>query len=272
MGWPGRCNNVSQAAARRPVRCRGPSTRRWLAELHGFEHEHVPALAPSFGERALDLIHRLTPLSPNDGQSLAGWTKVPMLIVRSTAVCVAEGLSELRRQEPNGWCRSVACNGAAVLSLHLPPLAGVIAGSRHTATELPSYYRGNATTAGERRDPVRFPPSPRPGRNRGDAFASSAVGAWCRTGHGHGPGSMGPFAALKQWRAVARRRRSAAAPCRMRSAGWAGRALRSHAGLDERRKFGGKNSAARGICVSEPARVGGGVALEAWRRACRRSS
>jgi glycosyltransferase involved in cell wall biosynthesis len=94
--------------------------------------------------QSFDLIHRICPISPTMGSPLAGMTKVPMLIgpLNGGLPWPAE-YPELRSKERE-WL--VPLRG---LYRYLPyhrstyrHIRGVIAGSRHTATEIPAWYRG----------------------------------------------------------------------------------------------------------------------------------
>jgi GT2 family glycosyltransferase/glycosyltransferase involved in cell wall biosynthesis len=109
-----------------------------------FERQVVAALRGQFRERAFDLIHRITPLSPTLGSPLAGMTDVPMLLgPLNGGLPWPKCYPELRARERE-WL--VPLRRAYK---HLPyyrsayrRLAGVIAGSRHTATEVPGTFRG----------------------------------------------------------------------------------------------------------------------------------
>jgi glycosyltransferase involved in cell wall biosynthesis len=107
-----------------------------------------------------DLIHRLTPLSPTVGSPLASWTKVPMIIgPLNGGLPWPKDYPELRRQERE-WLVPVRRVYTALPYYRstYTHLAAVIAGSRHTATELPPYYRGQRHYLPENGvDPARFP-------------------------------------------------------------------------------------------------------------------
>ena len=107
-----------------------------------------------------DLIHRITPLSPIFASPLAGWTKTPMLIgPLNGGLPFPREFPELSRRERE-WLKRLR-------SLYkLMPyyrstwrhLAGVIAASRHTETELPMWFRGKRFFLPENGvDPDRFP-------------------------------------------------------------------------------------------------------------------
>lgn len=107
-----------------------------------------------------DVIHRITPLSPVFPSPLAGWTKTPMLIgPLNGGLPFPKEFPELGRRERE-WLKPIR-------ALHrlLPyyrstwrHLAGVIAASRHTEKELPSWFRGKRFFLPENGvDPGRFP-------------------------------------------------------------------------------------------------------------------
>jgi len=107
-----------------------------------------------------DLIHRITPLTPTMGSPLAKSTKTPMLIgPLNGGLPWPKEYPELRKQERE-WL--VPLRG---LYRKLPyykstyrNLAGVISGSRHTATEIPTYFQGERYYLPENGiDPNRFP-------------------------------------------------------------------------------------------------------------------
>src|SRR5262249_6279191 len=91
-----------------------------------------------------DLIHRITPLTPTMGSPLAAMTNVPMVVgPLNGGLPWPTDYPELRRQERE-WL--VPLRG---LYKRLPfygstyrRLAGVIAGSKHTATEVPASFAG----------------------------------------------------------------------------------------------------------------------------------
>ena len=93
---------------------------------------------------SFDLIHRLSPLSPTMGSPLASLTDVPMLIgPLNGGLPWPREYPALRKQERE-WLVPLR-----KLYRWLPyhrsmyrRLRGVIAGSRHTATEIPTWFRG----------------------------------------------------------------------------------------------------------------------------------
>jgi glycosyltransferase involved in cell wall biosynthesis len=106
-----------------------------------------------------DVIHRITPLSPVFPSPLAGWTKTPMLIgPLNGGLPFPKEFPELGRRERE-WLKPVRS-----LYRLLPfyrstwrHLAGVIAASRHTEKELPSWFRGRRFYLPENGvDPGRF--------------------------------------------------------------------------------------------------------------------
>src|SRR5207302_992649 len=99
-------------------------------------------------------------LTPTIGSPLAGLTDVPMLLgPLNGGLPWPKAYPELRRQERE-WLVPVRN-----LYRQLPyyrrtylRLAGVIAGSRHTATEVPRYFKGRRFYLPENGvDPARFP-------------------------------------------------------------------------------------------------------------------
>lgn len=125
-----------------------------------FEHQLYGQLHRELAEGRFDLIHRVTPLSPTLPSPLASMVKTPMLLgPLNGGLPWPRQYPELRRQERE-WLvplrhayrslpfyRSTYCH-----------LAGVIAGSRHTATEVPRSFRGKRFYLPENGvDPDRFP-------------------------------------------------------------------------------------------------------------------
>ncbi len=124
-----------------------------------FEHALFRAFQRRLHERAFDLIHRVTPLSPTVGSPLARLVDVPMLLgPLNGGLPWPKEYPELRRKERE-WLVPLRS-----LYKHLPyyrstycHLAGVIAGSRHTATEVPHFFRGQRFYLPENGvDPARF--------------------------------------------------------------------------------------------------------------------
>ncbi len=125
-----------------------------------FEHQLWRRYKKWLERGSFDLVHRITPLSPTMGSPLASHTSVPMLLgPLNGGLPWPKQYPELRRQERE-WL--VPVRG---LYRQLPwfrstyrHLAGVIAGSRHTATEIPSYFRGRRYYLPENGvNPERFP-------------------------------------------------------------------------------------------------------------------
>ncbi len=124
-----------------------------------FEAELFRRFRRPLNEGRFDLIHRVTPLTPTMGSPLASLVDVPMLVgPLNGGLPWPKDYPELRRQERE-WL--VPLRG---LYKHLPyyrstyrRLAGVISGSRHTATEVPRYFRGRRFYLPENGvDPARF--------------------------------------------------------------------------------------------------------------------
>lgn len=107
-----------------------------------------------------DLVHRLTPLSPVMGSPLAKRIKTPMLIgPLNGGLPWPREFRDLRRQERE-WLiplRRIYRVLPYYRSMYRR-LAGVIAGSRHTASEIPRCCRGKQFFLPENGvDPKRFP-------------------------------------------------------------------------------------------------------------------
>lgn len=125
-----------------------------------FEHEVFRKFGTRLDRGEFDLIHRVTPLSPTIGSPLAGMTDVPMVIgPLNGGLPWPQQYPNLRAREKE-W---LAPFRAAYRSLpwHASTyrrLKGVIAGSRHTAHEVPRTYRGQRFYLPENGvDPERFP-------------------------------------------------------------------------------------------------------------------
>lgn len=125
-----------------------------------FEHQVYSDFRRQLRDRAFDLIHRITPLSPTMGSPLASRVHVPMIVgPLNGGLPWPRDYPELRRKE-HEWL--VPLRGAYK---YLPyyqstyrRLAGVIAGSRHTATEVPKEFRGRRCYIAENGiDPSRLP-------------------------------------------------------------------------------------------------------------------
>lgn len=125
-----------------------------------FEEEVFRRFGSRLQKGEFDLIHRVTPLSPTMGSSLASRVRTPMLIgPLNGGLPWPKQYPELRRQERE-WLVPLR-----KLYTRLPyyretyeNLAGVIAGSKHTATEVPPYFHGERFYLPENGvDPERFP-------------------------------------------------------------------------------------------------------------------
>ncbi len=125
-----------------------------------FEHQVYSDFRRKLQQGKFDLIHRITPLSPTMGSPLASMTEVPMILgPLNGGLPWPRDYPELRRKE-HEWL--VPLRGAYK---YLPyyrstyrHLAGVIAGSRHTATEVPRSFRGRRCYIAENGiDPSRLP-------------------------------------------------------------------------------------------------------------------
>src|SRR5208283_4755350 len=125
-----------------------------------FENQLHHQLCRQLNNARFDLIHRVTPLTPTMGSPLASKAKAPMLIgPLNGGLPWPKEYPELRRKEREWlvpfrnlyrqlpYYRSTYCH-----------LAGVIAGSRHTATEVPRFFAGKRFYMPENGvDPERFP-------------------------------------------------------------------------------------------------------------------
>ena len=107
-----------------------------------------------------DVVHRVTPLSPTMGSPLATRTPVPMILgPLNGGLPWPREYPELRRQERE-WLVPLrkAYRYLPYYRSAYRRLAGVIAGSRHTATEVPAWFRGRRFYVPENGiDPERFP-------------------------------------------------------------------------------------------------------------------
>jgi glycosyltransferase involved in cell wall biosynthesis len=125
-----------------------------------FEHELFRQFRRRLERGQYDLIHRVTPLTPTMGSPLANLVPVPMLLgPLNGGLPWPKEYPELRRKERE-WLVPLRN-----LYRHLPyyrstylHLAGVISGSRHTATEVPPFFHGQRFYLPENGvDPTRFP-------------------------------------------------------------------------------------------------------------------
>jgi len=109
-----------------------------------FEHQVHRRFKKQLDSGAFDLVHRITPLTPTCGSPLASLTRTPMLIgPLNGGLPWPREYPDLWRQERE-WLVPLR-----KLYRYLPywystfrHLSGVIAGSRHTASEVPDWYRG----------------------------------------------------------------------------------------------------------------------------------
>jgi glycogen synthase len=121
---------------------------------------------------SFDLIHRISPLSPTFGSPLASMAKIPMLIgPLNGGLPWPPDYPDLRKQEREwlvrvrGMYRWLPYYRSTYKHVH-----GVIAGSRHTATEIPQSFTGRRYYMPENGfDPERIPLSegwtpPEPGK------------------------------------------------------------------------------------------------------------
>lgn len=108
----------------------------------------------------IDLIHRVTPLSPTLPSPLASWTKVPMMLgPLNGGLPWPKEFPELARQERE-WIAGIrpAYRAFPYYRSTYQNLKGVIAGSRSTEAEIPKWYHGHRFYLPENGvDPIRFP-------------------------------------------------------------------------------------------------------------------
>ena len=125
-----------------------------------FERMVFRHFAGALRRREFDLIHRITPLSPTFGSPLSSLTEVPMLIgPLNGGLPWPKEYPGLRRRERE-WLVPLRR-----LHRYLPyyrstyrHAAGIIGGSQHTASEIPSYFQGRRFYVPENGiDPSRFP-------------------------------------------------------------------------------------------------------------------
>jgi glycosyltransferase involved in cell wall biosynthesis len=131
----------------------------WPAYV-AFEHRVYRRFRRELRAGRFDLIHRLTPLTPTAGGPLAGLTDVPMVVgPLNGGLPWPAAYPELWRQERE-WLAPLR-RAYRLLPYHRSTyrrLAAVIAGSRHTATEIPRWFRGRRYYLPENGiDPGRFP-------------------------------------------------------------------------------------------------------------------
>lgn len=109
-----------------------------------FEKKVLRLFREHFRQGKFDLIHRLTPLSPTIGSPLATNSNVPMLLgPLNGGLPWPADYPELRGKERE-WLVPIR-NAYKALPYYWSmyrSLAGVIAGSRHTATETPEQFSG----------------------------------------------------------------------------------------------------------------------------------
>jgi glycosyltransferase involved in cell wall biosynthesis len=131
----------------------------WPAYM-AFEHQLYRRMRQELDGGRFDLIHRITPLTPTMGSPLAALSDVPMLVgpLNGGLPWPAEHpeLQHLEREwlvPLRNLYKRLPFYGATYRHL-----AGVIAGSRHTATEVPPAFGGKRFYMPENGiDPERFP-------------------------------------------------------------------------------------------------------------------
>jgi glycosyltransferase involved in cell wall biosynthesis len=131
----------------------------WPAYM-AFEHAVFRMFHRSLHQGHFDLIHRVTPLSPTFGSPLAGLTPVPMLLGPLNGGLPYPKAYPALRGQGREWLVPLRrlYRGLPYYHSAYRRLAGVIAGSRHTATEIPRSFRGCRFYLPENGvDPDRFP-------------------------------------------------------------------------------------------------------------------
>lgn len=131
----------------------------WPAYI-AFERQAYKTLKEELECGGYDLVHRITPVSPTMPSPMAKWTDVPMLIgPLNGGLPWPSEYPELRKKERE-WLVPVR-NAYQKLPYYRSSyrrLAGVVAGSRHTATETPLDFSGEKFYMPENGiDPAKFP-------------------------------------------------------------------------------------------------------------------
>lgn len=125
-----------------------------------FEEAVFRRFGAALQEGRFDLIHRVTPLTPTQGSPLAKFARTPMLVgPLNGGLPWPKEFPELRRQERE-WLVPLrkAYTWLPYYRSTYEHLAGAIAGSRHTATEIPAFFQGLRFYLPENGvDPDRFP-------------------------------------------------------------------------------------------------------------------
>lgn len=124
-----------------------------------FEHQLRQELRAEFRHHRFDLIHRVTPVSPTLSSPLASLVDVPMLIgPLNGGLPWPKAFPELVRQERE-WLVPLrrAYRSLPFYRACYRDLAGVLVGSKHTATEIPRTFKGKRYYLPENGvDPERF--------------------------------------------------------------------------------------------------------------------
>lgn len=124
-----------------------------------FEHQLHRELRVDFWHQRFDLIHRVTPVSPTLSSPLASLVDVPMLIgPLNGGLPWPKAFPELVRQERE-WLVPLrqAYRALPFYRSCYRDLAGVLVGSKHTATEIPRTFKGKRYYLPENGvDPERF--------------------------------------------------------------------------------------------------------------------
>ncbi len=124
-----------------------------------FEYQLHERFGTDFRRGRFDLIHRVTPLTPTYPSPLAAMTRVPMLLgPLNGGLPWPKQYPDLRRRERE-WLVPLrnAYKSLPYYRRTYRHVAGVIAGSRHTATEVPRWFRGRRYYLPENGiDPAKF--------------------------------------------------------------------------------------------------------------------
>lgn len=145
---------------------RGGSTKGWTTNTAmawlsyvAFERELYQLLKRRLAGGEFDLIHRITPVSPTVGSPLACWTDTPMLIgPLNGGLPWPADYPQLKRKEREFLVPlRMAYKKLPYYRGSYRRLSAVIAGSRHTASEIPKDYQGRRYILPENGvDPQRF--------------------------------------------------------------------------------------------------------------------
>ncbi|MBT0571520.1 glycosyltransferase family 4 protein [Curvibacter sp. CHRR-16] len=124
-----------------------------------FEYKVYQQFKQALTADEFDVVHRVTPLSPTMGSPLAKWIKTPMVLGPiNGGLPWPKDYPELRAQEKE-WLVPLrkAYRLLPYFRSTYKHLKAVIAGSKHTATEIPAVFRGQTWHMPENGiDPAKF--------------------------------------------------------------------------------------------------------------------